>query len=85
MSSYQDIDVRLAVVEDKLDFVMKTFSVSKRYRSPLAPEQEVVETKSLLELYREVKGAGLIVLSPEEAAKEDQKQDTGASDGSGSV
>lgn len=74
-TSYQDIDVRLAVVEDKIDFVMKTFSVSKRYRSILAPDQEVVETKSLLELYREVKGAGLTLVSPEEASKLAQEEE----------
>lgn len=79
-TSYQDIDVRLAVVESKLDFVMSTFSISKRYRSIVAPDQEVVETRSLLELYREVKGAGLTVITPEEAASE-----KGDGDGSGSV
>jgi len=74
-TSYQDIDVRLAVVEDKIDFVMKTFSVTKRYRSILSPDQEVVETKSLLELYREVKGLGLEVITPEQATKLAQEEE----------
>lgn len=65
VSSYQDIDVRLAVAEDKLDFVMKTFSVTKQYESFLVPGQVIRETKSLLDLYREVKGVGLTL----EAAK----------------
>lgn len=69
MASYQDLDVRMSVVEDKIDMIMKSFSVTKRYQSILVPGQEVVETRSLYDLYREIKTQGLIQISPEEAAK----------------
>lgn len=64
MPSYQDLETQVIVLEDKLDFVMKTFSVSKRYPSLLNPGQDVIETKSLLDLYREVKAAGAMLINP---------------------
>lgn len=66
--SYQDVATRLAQVEDKLEFVMKTFSITKEYRSAIMPDQVVREVRSLLDLYREVTAAGLQVMSREEAA-----------------
>ena len=74
MASYQDIDVRLSVVEDKIDLVMKSFSITKRYQSSLVPGQFVEEKKSLLELYREIKGLGVMMMSPEEMRKEEAKK-----------
>ena len=69
-TSYQDIAVRLSVVEDKIDMIMRSFSITKRYSSRLVPGQVVEEVKSLYELYREIKGAGLTLITPEEAKKE---------------
>lgn len=63
MASYQDQEVRLRVLEDKIDFVMKTFAVSQRYEHPLMPGQFVTETRTLLDTYRQMKGLGM---SPEQ-------------------
>lgn len=71
MASYQDIDVRLAVVEDKIDLIMKTFSITKRYEHPLNPGQLVTETKSLLDIYREIKQQGLEIINASDAKEED--------------
>ena len=51
MASYQEMDVKLKVLEDKIDFVMRTFSVA----NPLTPFSK---PKSLLEIYHEVKTGG---------------------------
>lgn len=57
--SYQDIDVRLAMVEDKIDFIMNAFSVTKRVPSILAPGEYVAQTMTLKEAYQELKAAGV--------------------------
>lgn len=62
MPSYQDIESRLITVEEKLDFMMKTFSVTKQYASVLVPGQVIRETKNLLEVYREMKGLGAEII-----------------------
>jgi hypothetical protein len=67
MSSYQDIDVRLSVVEDKLDLLMKMASITKREPSTLMPGEFVTTRMSLLDLYREIRREGIDVL---EAVKE---------------
>lgn len=60
--SYQDLDSRLRTVEDKLDFMMKLGSVTKR--SPghtLGPNGEptfIIEKKSMLDLYHELQAKG---------------------------
>lgn len=64
MASYQDIDVRLSVVEDKIDLVMKSFQIVKQYESLLVPGQVIRETKSLLDVYRELKGQGREIINP---------------------
>jgi hypothetical protein len=61
MASYMDIDVRLHVVEDKIDLIMKSIRIQSRYEHPLVPGQVIVETKTLLDVYRELKGLGLEV------------------------
>lgn len=62
MASYQDIETRLAVVEDKIDLIMKTFTIVKRYQHPIS-DQMVEEKKSLLDIYHELKHAGAEVLN----------------------
>lgn len=61
MPSYQDIETRLRVCEDKLDLIMKAFTITKRYESALMPGQVITETKTLLDIYRETKREGLII------------------------
>ena len=65
--SYQDLQTRIAVLEDKLDFVMKTFTVIREKRSIIDPNYVTRESSSLLDLYRQTQAAGLQVLSREEA------------------
>jgi hypothetical protein len=60
-TSYQDIDTRLRIVEDKLDLVMKVASVTKREPSTLMPGEFITSNISLLDLYREIKRQGLDV------------------------
>lgn len=53
MASYQDIESRLRVVEDKIDFTMKAFAVQRTERSAILGGNDRVVTKHLLDLYRE--------------------------------
>lgn len=57
MASYQDIETRLRVAEDKLDFFMKQFVVTKRSLSATldAAGRPTVkeETTNLLNVYHE--------------------------------
>lgn len=55
MPSYQDIETRLLVVEDKIDFIMKSFPIRKKTPSTLMPGEFIVEDINLLDLYRELK------------------------------
>jgi hypothetical protein len=57
--SVQDHETRLRVLEDKIEFVMKTFAVTQRYEHPLMPGKFIQETKTLLDTYRQMKGLGL--------------------------
>lgn len=59
MPSYQDIETRLRVVEDKLDFLMKMGSVTKREESRIMPGQMIETRMNFLDLYRMVKTQGL--------------------------
>lgn len=59
MASYQDLETRLAVIEDKLDFTMQAFAVQQRVGSPIVGGQDKLVTKTLLQVYREMKGRGL--------------------------
>jgi len=68
-TSYQDIAVRLSVVEDKIDMIMRSFSIKKRYQSPLVLGQVVEEVKSLYDLYREIKTSGHLILPPDQASR----------------
>lgn len=56
--SYQDIETRLRTVEEKIDFTMKAFAVQRVERSPIVGSKRTVTTRSLLDLYRDMKGAG---------------------------
>jgi hypothetical protein len=67
MPSYQDIETRLRVTEDKLDLLMKMASITKREPSTLMPGEFVTTRMSLLDLYREIRREGIDVL---EAVKE---------------
>lgn len=51
MASYQDIDTRLKVLEDKVDFTMKAFSVQRK--SKTLPTR--ITVINLLDVYREMK------------------------------
>lgn len=61
-TSYQVLAVQVAVIEDKLDFILKTFSVTKQYEHPLVPGQVIREVKTLLDVYRELKGLGAVIV-----------------------
>lgn len=58
MSSYQDMDVRLAVVEDKLAFIMKISQARVAVGHPLDPRGATEIMVSFDKLYAEVKRAG---------------------------
>lgn len=60
--SYQDIESRLRTVEDKIDFVMKTFSVTRAEQSILVPGQVIQTTMTLLDVYREMKTQGAMII-----------------------
>jgi thiazole synthase ThiGH ThiG subunit len=64
--SYQDIESRLRSTEDKLDFIMKSFTMTKTYHMPnLGLEggyKTVKEAVTLAQLYRELKGLGAEVV-----------------------
>lgn len=64
MASYQDIETRLIVVEDKIDMLMKMASVTKREPSTLMPGEFVTTRLSLLDLYRELKREGVTLEEP---------------------
>ena len=68
MASYQDIDVRLAVAETKLDMLMKAIQVTRVEASGLFDEkgQPVMRKKvmSLLDIYKDIQAAGAEVVNP---------------------
>jgi hypothetical protein len=64
MASYQDMDVRLAVCEDKIDMLMKMASVTKREPSTLMPGEYVETRMSLFDLYKELKREGIRIDNP---------------------
>ena len=61
MASYQDIDTRLKVIEDKVDFLLRSFTVTRQERSVLDPSKVIVQTQTLADVYREIKTTGLVV------------------------
>lgn len=63
-TSYQDIDTRLQVIEDKVDFVMKTFTVTRQESSILNPSQLFTTKMNLLDVYRELKTQGAMIITP---------------------
>lgn len=81
MASYQDIDSRLKVVEDKIDFVMKAFTVTKREPSIISPGQFITQTKDLLSIYREARALGAQLISTEELNRELKKELDNGTDG----
>ncbi len=64
MPSYQDIETRLRVVEDKVDLLMRSIRITRR--EGLVDPKTV--TKTLLDIYREMKGLGMSAaeLAPEQ-------------------
>jgi len=64
MASYQDLETRMRVVEAKIDLVMKSFQITKRYEHPLVPGQVIEERKSLLDVYHELNHHGITVENP---------------------
>lgn len=56
--SYQDMFVRLAALEDKIDFVMKAFTVQKLEGSIVG--HQVPVTYSLLDIYHLQRAAGVL-------------------------
>jgi hypothetical protein len=69
MPSYQDIETRLQVVEDKINFVMLAMKVT-RVEGIIAPK---AITKTLLEIYLEAKGLGRVpaLIKPSEEPTSD--------------
>jgi hypothetical protein len=63
VSSYQDIDSRLGVVERKLDFIMAQFKVTKTERSFLDDSVVRQSVMSLTDLYRELTTGELLPMS----------------------
>ena len=57
-TSYQDIDTRLKVVEDKLQLVMEVASVTKKSPSLVSPGDFVMETMTLNGLYKQLRASG---------------------------
>lgn len=65
MSSYQDLEMRLAVVERKLAFVMDVIKAQKQEFSYLDPAHPKVTTVTLEQLYRDASAQlGMIVEEP---------------------
>jgi hypothetical protein len=64
MPSYQDIETRLRVVEEKVDLLMRSIKINKV--EGLVDKK--VTTKSLLEIYHEMKWQGTTAaqLAPEQ-------------------
>lgn len=78
MPSYQDIEMRLKVVEDKLDFVMKNFHAKGFQGNGLvnpdgSPQGKVIET-DLLGLYHLSRQALKVVEAPDELIKHVEKE-----------
>jgi len=70
MASYQDIETRLAVLEDKIDFVMKVFTIRVTHQSNIIGGEPTVKNVSLLDAYLDVKAAGLSVANPTEKGED---------------
>lgn len=58
MASIQDIDSRVRVIEDKVDFMMKSFSFQQKSAVAGPNGQEIVAIKTLLDLYHDLKASG---------------------------
>ena len=70
MPSYQEIEMRLNVVEDKLDFLMnsmrmKVARANGLFKADGTPDYSTIDG-SLLEIYRMVKTQGLSTASADE-------------------
>lgn len=65
--SVQDIDTRLKVVEDKLDFVMRQFKLNKQTLLPTLDSHGnplvKVEVMSLLDVYHSIKNGSVELIS----------------------
>lgn len=59
---------RIGELEAKIDFVLKTGSVTKREHSRVMPGEFISTQMSLLDLFNEIKSNGLTVINPSEQA-----------------
>jgi hypothetical protein len=68
MPSYQDIEMRLKIVEDKLDLVLQCAQVTVGTPSALMPGEVVKKQISLGELYKTLRqsGADLVAVKKDE-------------------
>lgn len=64
MPSYQDIEQRLQIIEEKVDLLMRSISIQ---RVEGVVDKKVV-TKTLLDLYRDMKSRG-VMLTTEKTAE----------------
>ena len=68
MASYQEMDVRLAVVETKIDMLMKSVQIIRTSPTGMLDDKGAPvmrrEQKSLLDIYREIQAAGAEVANP---------------------
>jgi hypothetical protein len=68
-TSYQDIDTRLKVIEDKVEFMLTVSQVTLQLNSPLAAAPQVVKL-TMKEFYQEMqRQGGMIIGKPEDAVK----------------
>lgn len=67
MSSYQDIDVRLHVIEDKVEFLMKVSQVTLQVNSPFATAPQIVKM-TMGEFYTEMKRQGGMIVGDSQAS-----------------
>lgn len=58
MASYQDIETRLRVIEDKVDLILKAAQVTIGTPSTLVPGEVIKETITMGELYKRLRQTG---------------------------
>ena len=68
MASYQDLDIRVKMIEEKLALVLQCAQVTVGTPSTLMPGEMVKETISLGELYKRLRATGATL----EPVKEEQ-------------
>lgn len=85
MASYQDIDIRLKVIEDQVKLIMNVVNVTVRVGSPLDPSSKDV-TVPLIQLYAEMlRQGGMLVNANEGAAQTVVGSDDSGTSGEGVI